>query len=231
MGIPFLLPALFTLGSMAVNTIGNNRAADAIATANRLESDRQDRLDNQAFQINAEATERFDDFGSQKEETSAQLADFFKEAAQAAPPTEAAAPKTTSNLVVNADARASEAASQKNDSRAEALGDVRALGSLLGDFGRQGQRDASELNLIGAFKRGSASVLPAELAAAQQKGAGLRTLGDLLSIGAGFTMPGALTAAGTASGSIPWLSSAGTARAGTVAQTSNFGGAMLPSLY
>lgn len=230
MGIPLLLPALFGLGSLAANTIGNNQASDAIATATRLERKRQSKWDDEAFAINQRAADRFEDFEDQQSETSSELADYFKDAAATEPPAEHAKPVSDSNLVVNADAKASETARQKSNTRADALGGLRSLGTLLGNFNRLGQRDASDLNLIGSFKRGSSGILPAELAAAQQEGSGLRTLGDLLSIGSGLTMPGALAAGGVA-GAPSWLTSIAPAKTGAAAAAGGYTGPLLPALY
>lgn len=224
-----LLPLLFTGGSMAVNTIGANRAADAIAGVNFRERQRQDRLDDQAFAINDRATERFDDIEGQKADRTTDLTEFFKTAAATPAPTEAGLPKSDSNLVVSADAKAQDTARTKSNQRAENLADFRSLGSLLSDFAISGQRDAGELNTLRGFKRGFASILPTELAAAQQKGSGFRTLGDLLSLGAAITMPSALIA--NPGNAVPWLRNAATTAKGAVAAPSTYAKSVLPALY
>lgn len=230
MALPFLLPALFTIGSIGANMIGANKAASAVASANALERERQDRFDDQAFAINNKARERYDNIDQKMGDETNDLAQLFKDAAATPTPHEAALPKTNSNLVINADAKAATETREKSGERAESLAGLRSLGSLLSTFGLQGQRDAGELNMIRGFKRGSASVLPAELSAAQMKGAGLRTLGDLLSLGAAFTTPAALTAS-AAGGSVPWLSKVAPAAKGAVVPTSAYTGPLLPSLY
>ncbi|MDV2964523.1 hypothetical protein RZ532_00925 [Nitratireductor aquimarinus] len=195
MAIPFLLPLLFTAGSLAANTIGANKAASAMASVQNAERQRQKQMDEQAYAINDKSRDRFEDFEGKQGDKTSELADYFKGAATSEP-TEAmtAAPQSDSNLVVASDAEAASAARARADDSAEKRAAFRSFGDLLGDFGRFGLRDAGELNMLRGFKRGSQSVLPMELEAAQQKGRGWMMLGDLLNVGAGITSPMALTA-------------------------------------
>lgn len=194
MAIPFLLPLLFTAGSIAANTIGSNKAASAMASVQNAERQRQKQMDDQAYAINDKSRDRYDDFENKQGEKTSDLAEYFKGAATSEP-TEAmtAAPQSDSNLVVASDAEAASAARARADDSAEKRAAFRSFGDLLGDFGRMGLRDAGDLNMIRSFKRGSQSVLPSELQAAQQKGSGWMMLGDLLNLGAGITSPMALS--------------------------------------
>ncbi len=230
MAMPLALPLLFMGGSMAFNTMAANKQANAIASANNAERLRQRKYDDQAFAINDQSRDRYEDFSGQQDERSESLAEYYKGAASSEPTQPiSAAPKSDSNLVVSADAKASEEAGATNDANAERRAAVNSFGDLLGGFGRMNMRDAGELNTLRSFKRGSSSVLPYELQAAQTKGQGLRLIGDLLNVASSVTMPMALTAGGASTPA--WMQGWKPSPVGTAVPASSYSGPVLTGLY
>lgn len=205
MGFPLLLPLLFTGGSILANSMGARQADRATASAMAAERLRQKRLDEEAYALNNAGRDRYSDFQGKQEDRKVDLTDEYNAALDSAPARPVAAlPQSSSNLVVSNDASEAgkaRAEAEDNSARRGALG---SFGDLFGDISREQGRDAGVLGMIGGFKRGSQGVLPLELEAAAQKGKGWMMLGDLLSMGAGLAMPGALAAPNKW-----WLGSAG----------------------
>ena len=195
MAFPLLLPLLFSVGSIAANSVAANRQARAQADAMAAERTRQSQLDREADAVNAQSLARYDDIGGQTQDRSTDLAQTFTDALDvpAARPV-AAMPQSSSNLVVANDAREAQGARADAEDNAVRLGALRGFSDMFGDISRDQGRDGAQLGLVNAFKRGSSGVLPMELQAAQQKGQGLMMLGDMLNMGAGLTLPGALRA-------------------------------------
>lgn len=194
MGVPFLLPLLFTAGSIAANTVGANKAASAIASANAAERMRQKQFDDEQAALTAASQARYQDFEGQQEQKAADLSGMFTEVmdAPAAEPI-APLPASSSNLVVAKEADARNTARAAAEDRARRLGTFRGFGDALSGIQRLQGRDNAQLGLIGSMRRGSQGVLPLELDAASQKGQGWMMLGDLLNLGAGLTTGPALT--------------------------------------
>lgn len=167
-------------GSTIVQTVATNKVQNARNDALAAERIRQNSLDREADALNATSRERYVDFAGQQGQEATKLGDYF--AAQSTPePTAAEAlPASSSNLVVAEENKARGAARGDTNERGAALGNLRAFGDLLGAIGRSQARDAGLVGQIGSFKQGSSGVLPYELEAANEKGAGLRFLGDLL---------------------------------------------------
>lgn len=192
---PFILPALFTGGSMLFNKVAADKADRELAAVNTAERLRQKRLDDQAFAVNATAQDRLRDVGGQQQDRTAELGEMFREAAISAPekpmPTLAA---SGSNVVNSATAAAKQENRADLDRRAAAMGDLRGLSDLFGDIRAAQMRDRGELGILNSFKSGSQSVLPLELDVASQAGAGQRALADLFNFGAGLTLNKALMA-------------------------------------
>lgn len=193
-----LLPLLFMGGSIAANTIGANRQGRAIEGTLAAERARQQKFDNEAFALNDRMRDRYDDPTGDMAERSTKLADMYT-AALDQPATEpvAALPQSDSNLVVASDATASADARADAEDNARRLGAFRGFGDYFGDMSRLQGRDSATLGQIGSFKRGSQSILPAELEAAQGKGRGWMMLGDILSAAGGIAgMPGGFSKLG-----------------------------------
>lgn len=188
MAFPLLLPLLFTAGSTIANTVAANQQTRAQASAMEAERIRQRQFDQESAAIAQAGMDRFQNTGEQKAERADTLADLFQQT-QNAEPTEAVAalPQSDSNLVVNNDAARSSEARARTDAQGQRRADMLSFSDLFGDFARAQGRDSSQLSLLGSLRRGSQNVLPLELQAAQQRGQGLRLLGDLFNVGAGIT--------------------------------------------
>lgn len=133
-------------------------------------------------------------------------------------------PQSTNSIVTREMNRKSNEAQEYVGQQGRALAEMRSFGDFLGDTSRLQGRDASLVGQIGGFKRGSSNMVPLELDAASQKGAGLRMLGDIMgglgSIGmsAGLTGGGGKIASmfGGAKPMTAMGSAGGMARAGSV---------------
>jgi hypothetical protein len=181
-------------GSTALNTVANNKAASARADALRAERTRQSGLDQQADAVNARSQGRYENFDEKQAQTASDLGSYL--AAQTTPeaaPAETAPIADTSQITVQEEARQKGKARASTDATAVSLGNLRSFGDLLGEISRGQARDAGEIGQIGGFKAGYANVLPYDLEAAANKGAGLRTFADLaggagsLALGAGLS--------------------------------------------
>ena len=198
MALPaLLLPALFSGLSIGANAIGARKQDNAIASRLAQERMRQSRLDEEAFALNANARNRYDNIGEQSEARETDLSQLFRDATETPPAREMAAlPATSSDIVTSRVGAETDKAKAETADRADRLGAMRGFGDLFGDMARGQSRDAQNVGMIGGFKRGSQGVLPMELEAASQKGANWMMLGDLLNMGAGLTLAPALSAGG-----------------------------------
>lgn len=194
MALPaFALPMLFAGGSLGLNVLASNKQQGAVNDAYLAERNRQNTLDAEARAINNRARERYTDFEGQQEERKSELADLYTQSMDSEPARPVGAtPATSSNVVVNAEAKAGEETRAELDDQAQRRATFRSFGDLFGGITRDGVRDRGDLGMIGGFKRGSQSISGLEMQEAAQAGQGLRNLADLFSLGAGATMPGAL---------------------------------------
>lgn len=140
---------------------------------------RQGGLDKEAQALNAQSQDRYQNFEGQQGERANQLADYFTGQEVAEPSAEAAVPTSSSNITVREEAKQRGKATDFTNRTGIALGNLRSFGDLLGDTSRLQARDASQIGQIGGFKRGSSNVLGYELDDANNKGSGMRLLGDL----------------------------------------------------
>jgi hypothetical protein len=180
---PLSITALaLSAGGAAAQSVAASKAASARNDALAAERIRQNAFDQQAAAVNTQAQDRYQGFGDQQEERTAQLGDYF--AGQAAPEQTAAPasmPVSTSNITVREEGKQRDAARDYTDNQARALGDLRAFGDLFGTIGRGQARDAGTLGQIANFKQGQASILPLTLDAAASAGSGYDTFGRILS--------------------------------------------------
>lgn len=184
----WLLPALFSAASIASNAVGASKQDSALASRMRAERQRQKVLDDKAFALNQQSLDRYKDADTSLEAETSGLADMFKSAASApAPEAVMAQPATSSNIVTSATAKAAGETEAASGRRAEQMAGIRGLGDMLGGIGRLQSRDNAQLGMLRGFKQGSQGVLPLELQAAQGRGQGWRTLGDLFGLGAGLS--------------------------------------------
>jgi hypothetical protein len=174
-------------GSMVMNNMAQakvDKAREGAMTAERI---RQNQLDQEAMALNAQSQGRYEDFQGQQDDKSAELAQYFQTQNQPIPQEQGTPgetlPTSASNIVVREQQKQAGKTKAYSDQQAAALGNLRAFGDLLGDTSRLQARDASQIGILGGFKKGSSQVLPYELEAANNKGSGLRTFADILSLG------------------------------------------------
>jgi len=189
---------VLTAGSTVANMIGENQRRQAREDALGAERIRQRNLDQENEALNQVSRERYHDFEGQQEERGSKLADYFTEnEAAAADANEQAVqqmlPTSGSDITVREEAKQSNLAKAFTDQQGRALGQLRAFGDLLGGIGRQQARDASNIGQINAFKRGSSGIVPLELEAANEAGAGARLFGDLLGMGGSLALNSGLS--------------------------------------
>lgn len=141
---------------------------------------RQNSLDKEADALNLKSQDNYQDFEGKQDETSTKLADYFTGQQVAEPTPEVALPTTSSNITVQEEAKQRAQAKDFTDRTGTALGELRSFGDLLGQNSRLQARTGMEIGQIGGYKRGSSNVLSYELDAANSKGQGLRTFGDIL---------------------------------------------------
>lgn len=145
-----------------------------------MERMRQNRLDQEAAALNTQSQDRYKDFEGQQDEKAASLSAFFTGQSTSEPNAAAALPTSGSNITVQEEGKQRGQARDFTNKTGAALGNLRAFGDVVGGIGRDQARDANLIGQIGGFKAGSSGVLPFELEAAQEKGAGLRLFGDIL---------------------------------------------------
>lgn len=180
---PMVIAGIALSGASAVaNGIAASSATKARTAALSAERTRQSGLDREAEALNTQSRERYADFEGQQDAKAADLTSFFQGQAptQDAVNASAALPRSESGLVVQQENKDRAEARAFTDEQGAKLGQLRSFGDLLGDIGRGQARDAATVGQIGGFKRGSSTILPYELEAASQKGAGARMLGDVL---------------------------------------------------
>lgn len=152
------------------------------------ERHRQNRFDDQAFALNEQSQDRYQDFEGQQDDRAGELGQYFTEQQieadnNASAVAEQVIPQSGSNVVVAEEAKKRGEARAYADQQGQALGNLRAFGDLLGGIGREQSRDAGTIGQIAGFKRGSSNVLPFELEAANNSQQGLQLFGDILGLG------------------------------------------------
>jgi len=209
--------AALTAGSVAANTVAQNKVNSARNDAMSAERIRQQGLDREADALNLQSQNRYQNFAEKQDDRSQQLGDYFRDQkAGAAVPggdanTAAVVPQTASNIVVNEGAKQGAKARAFTDNVGDALGRLRGFGDLFGETSRLQGRDARTIGQIGGFKRGSSDVLSYELDAANKVGDGMKTIGDVLG-GLGNIS----TTAGLSGGSLFGIGSTGKAASNVV---------------
>lgn len=229
--------ALLTVGSTAAGYAGQSRIDRAQADAMAAERMRQQRLDQEAQTLNTQSQDRYQDFEGQQEERAASLGDYFGSQTAAEPTAAAALPTSSSDITVREENKQRGQARDFTQAQGAALGNLRAFGDLLGGIGREQARDASLIGQIGGFKRGSSGILPFEMEAAQEKGAGFNLLGDILRGAGGISLNAGLSGRGLMGfgAASPTVSNAANVAAGTgtvpIPATRPQGNLRLGSLY
>lgn len=211
-----------TAGSTVANTMAQNKVQKARDDAMAAERIRQRGLDQEAAALNVQSQDRYTDFDNQQEDKATQLGDYFAqqqiEAGDANAENAAAMimPQSGSNIVVQEEAKKRGQARDFANQNAKNLGNLRSFGDLMGSIGREQARDATQIGVVGGFKRGSSNVLPYELEAANSAGNGLKMFGDILGLGGGLAVN-----SGLGGGSLP---SFGSSAAKTVSSVDPWSG-------
>lgn len=193
-------------GSTFANYLGNQQVMNAQQEAMALHNQRQQQLDTQAAAVTDQSRDRYQEFGGQQEQKAQELGEFLQSQVMQEPSPGATMPASQSSITVREEERQRAAARDRTAQSAENLARYRSFGDLLGGIMRAQSRDAGDIDQISRFKQGWASVLPAQLQAANESGQGWRTLGDLfaggssIAFGAG-AMPGGFPLGG---GADPW---------------------------
>lgn len=187
--------AALSVGSTVANAAAANKAAKAREQTLAAERIRQGALDQEAQALNARAQDRFEGAAAKTEEKKQALGDYFAQPVENSEANNAAAalPAGANSIVTREMAKKAGEAKAFTDQQGQALASLRAFGDMLGETSRLQARDAGEVGQIGGFKRGSSNVMPLELDAAAQKGAGLRLLGDVLGGIGGVSLNAGLT--------------------------------------
>lgn len=186
-----------TVGSTVANNAANNQAASARSSALSAERTRQGALDQEAEALSTRSQDRFQNVEGQREEKATSLGDYFAQPQTAGAANEAAAlPQSSNSIVTREMNRKSDEAQDYVGRQGQALAEMRSFGDFLGDTSRMQGRDASMIGQIGGFKRGSSNMVPLELDAASQKGAGMRMLGDIMGGLGSIGMSAGLTGGG-----------------------------------
>ena len=175
-----LVSALATAASTGAGFIAQNQVNDARSGALAAERIRQGQFDQEAAALNTQSQDRYEGFEDKQGERAKSLTDMFTQAPAQLPPTADPMPASSSNLVVQNEARERGEARDRTNQIGGALGNLRSFADMLGDTSRLQARDASKVGQIGGFKKGSSNVLGMELDAANSAGNGTRMLGDVL---------------------------------------------------
>jgi hypothetical protein len=187
---------VLSAGSAVANNAAANRQASAQAASMAAERARQRMLDDEARGVNEQARGRYEDIPAQQEAETSRLQEAFTgDANRGADVIAAALPRSNSNITVSDEAAKRADATGYANQQGEALARMRSFGDMFGGIGRGVAQDASQIGMIGGFKRGSQGVLPFELEAASMKGQGLRTVADLMNAAGGISLNAGLSGA------------------------------------
>jgi hypothetical protein len=238
---PITIGLALTAGSTVANSIGASQAARARDDALAAEQYRQKQLSDQAAAANTAAQDRYNDFDTKQADSSAKLGDYFKNAPDSANTavdtanTSAASvmPTATNDIVTREISKQNSKAKDFTDQQGMALGDLRSFGDVMGTLSRGTARDAGTIGQIASFKQGSSNVLPYELEAANSKGSGWRTLGDILgAAGSMYTGKGiSANALAAPVGTSPWSLITGNFSSAPSIATTAAGTATMPVGY
>lgn len=182
---------------------------------------RQGGLDREAQALNDVSRDRYNDFEGQQGDKASELGQYFTDqkmdaaGANEATAAEQVVPQSGSALTVREESKQRGKATDFTNTQGEQLGKLRAFGDVLGGISREQARDAGTIGQIGGFKRGSSNIIPLELEQANQAGAGLNMLGDILGLGGSFAV-----SKGLGGSMAPTVSAGARATAGTGAKAS-----------
>lgn len=178
------LSAALTAGGTAASAYGANQAQSARSAATRAEAERQRALREEAMRFSDQSRQRYENANDQRQERQEDLSRLYQQTSQDAmqqPDSGPIMPASASNITVQEQNTRQAADREFTSQQRDAQADLRSFGDILGSAGRGVRRDTGNSQMLAGFMRGSASVLPYELEAANQRGANARMLGDILS--------------------------------------------------
>ncbi|MBG6172664.1 hypothetical protein IWQ55_000309 [Labrenzia sp. EL_208] len=165
-----------TAGSTFANMQQANAVDKARAKAMRAERERQGLLDEEAYGLNEDSRQEYEDFEGKRQGQAQNLEDMFARNSGDAASTGLA--PSDNNVVNQAIGKAKASADTRQSQQSSALANLRAYGNTFGNAGREQAKDAQLIGQIGGFKQGSQAVLPLELEAANSAGSGWGLLAD-----------------------------------------------------
>lgn len=182
-------------GGVAMNAAAQSRVNAARNDAMKAERIRQHGLDSEADAINRGTQNKYKKFDRSQEKKSGQLQDYYRGQDVPEPSKESALPTTSSDITIAEEAKQRGQATALTDRTANALGELRSFGDVLGDKSLLQGRDANRVGQLAGFKQSSSNVLPFELEAANQKGDGMKLFADLLGGAGGLALGKGLSTA------------------------------------
>lgn len=196
---PMTLAGIAMTGlSTGINYAAQQKVQAARNDALAAERIRQTGFDREAQAVNVGARQRYQGMDKKGARKGQKLGDYFAKQDVPEPSAEVALPLTASNITVNEEAKQRDQATEFTNRTAEALGNMRAFGDLMGTKSLLQARDAGTVGQISGFKQGSSAVLPYELDEANSKGDGLKLFGDILGGVGGLALNKGLSTPGTA---------------------------------
>lgn len=179
--------AALLAGGTAANYYGQTQAANARDDVLAAERIRQRGYDKEADALNKKSQGLYENFGAKQGQTGSDLSAMFRDAsapAQSAPAGRTAAPQevmpaSTSNIVNREQSKQQSLADAFVGQQADALGNLRAFGDLMGSNSREQAKNASLLSQILGFKTGSSRVAGLETEQASHAGDGWSMAGEV----------------------------------------------------
>ncbi|WP_068314929.1 hypothetical protein [Polycladidibacter hongkongensis] len=189
--------------SAAANGARQSAIQDARDDAMAAERIRQKGFWGEQLKLNDESRAEFEDFEDKRQLETQSLQSLFETNADTgAQP--ALMPDSSEIVNVNT-AKQSARAKQHTDRQAKTLAALRSFGNVLGDANIERAKDAQEIGMIGGLSRGSQSVLPMELEAANSAGAGAGLIADIAGgLGSVMTSGGLSGGGGSLFGARGW---------------------------
>ena len=229
MAIPVWIPIALAAASMAANQQSQKKKDKAASSAQRrnMEANKREADQNEARAAATKAL--YEDSSGQIESKGQELGDIFKQAQRyeadvgGQANTAATANNKSTDAVINSGGssysdRRQQGAKRYSQQMADAMGNMRSVGQVMGAQGRQAQINQNDIRKGNMNMRGNNNILQADLMAAQDKGKGWGTAADLLSMASMVTGTAALAAPANAG-----------AQAATAANASTGAGSLNPT--
>lgn len=232
---PLAIAALaLTAGGVAANQMASNQVERKREGYLSAERERQKGYHQKAENLNAESASKFGDFAEDQTTKAQQLGDLLAAQSKSLPTgqtgqTSVASPlpSSSSNIVSQERAKQLGKTNEYSTQQAHALGNLRSFADILANDNMLMAKNDSLIGQEDSFMKGSSSVLPLELEAANNAGSGWRLAGTIMSgLGTAASL-GSAAVAGGAAGAAEGAAQAGaqTAEAGSGAAAAASSGA------